>query len=192
MNNFYVYMYMDQDNIPFYVGKGNRSRFCISGHLSNRQSFLEYKIKKIGVDNVKVHFLHKNLAETEAFSWEKYWIKYFGRRDNGTGQLVNLTDGGEGNSGKSKETCQKISESNKGKKHSKETRQKMSEAKKGNQYAKGFIHSEETKEKISKALKGENNPNYGKKASEEVLIKMRKNRKGKNCKKSSKRNNRQK
>ena len=53
----------------------------------------------MGAENVKIHFLHKNISEEESFEWERYWIKYFGRRDNGTGQLTNHTDGGEGTSG---------------------------------------------------------------------------------------------
>ncbi len=37
----------------------------------------------------------------------------------------------------------------------------------------GFKHSEDTIQKISKALSGKNNPNYGKRRSEETLQKMR-------------------
>jgi len=184
---------MDQDNAPFYVGKGSGERFNVYQHLSNSQPFLENKIKKVGADNIKTHFLHENLIEEEAFHWEKYWIKYLGRRDNGTGQLCNLTDGGEGSSGVkcSEETKQKISEALKGennpmygkkfseehkrkigeaskdRKFSEETRQKMSEAKKGeNHYMYGKHLSEELKKKLSEANKGENNHMFGKRGKD--------------------------
>lgn len=149
-------MYMDQDNIPFYVGKGNGDRFRVCHHLFNKNLFLKNKIRKVGADNIKTHFLHENLIEEKAFFWEKYWIKYLGRRDNGTGQLCNLTDGGEGPSGIkcSEDHKRKISEAMKGKKLSKEHRRKLSKSLKGNQRAKGLIHSEEAKRKIGNAQKG--------------------------------------
>ena len=82
-SKFYVYMYLDVDNCPFYIGKGRGNRYRVSRHVykgvTNR--FLKNKIRKVGVDNIKVHFLHRNLTEEEAFHWERYWIKYIGRRD---------------------------------------------------------------------------------------------------------------
>ena len=68
----------------------------------------------------------------------------------GLGNLVNMTDGGDGAYGVlvSEETRQKISEANKGKTRSDETRQKISEARKGK------IRSEETRQKMSESLKG--------------------------------------
>ena len=94
----YVYMYMDEHNCPFYIGKGRGHRYIPSNH---RTGHTGNKIRAIGDRNVKVHFLHKDLTDAEALQWERYWIKYFGRQDNGTGQLTNHTDGGEGPSGKS-------------------------------------------------------------------------------------------
>lgn len=93
-------MYLDPENIPFYIGKGKDDRYYVYMHLDKNgaNQLLKNKIRKIGVSNVKVHFLHKNVSEEEAFSWEKYWIKYIGRRDKKEGTLCNLTDGGEGDS----------------------------------------------------------------------------------------------
>ena len=178
-------MYLDLDNVPFYVGKGKDDRHKVYKH-STKQPFLENKIRKVGVNNIKIHFLHENLTEKEAFSWESYWIKYIGRRDLGQGSLVNLTDGGEGSSGWvcPEETRKKIGEANKGRKPTKTARQKMSRAHMGNQRRKGIPHSKETKRKMSKAHKGnwtgEKNPMYGKpawnkgkKMSEEQKEKLR-------------------
>lgn len=46
-----------------------------------------------------VVILQECLREWEAFAIERATIKKFGRKDLGTGPLLNLTDGGEGPSG---------------------------------------------------------------------------------------------
>ena len=127
LNIFYVYMYMDQDNVPFYIGKGRDYKIGFKRwrpqNRTKGNTMTARKVRKLGVENVKVYFLHKDISEEEAFQKEIYWIKYLGRRDNGTGQLTNHTDGGEGSGGhisplkgvpRSKETRQKISKSNMG------------------------------------------------------------------------------
>ncbi|KKN19942.1 hypothetical protein LCGC14_0940710 [marine sediment metagenome] len=90
-------MYLDQDNVPFYIGKGKNDRWrpcnhCYSGYTNQ---LLKNKIKKIGADNVKVHFLHKDITDEDACEWEKYWIKHYGRRITHEGTLCNLSTGGE-------------------------------------------------------------------------------------------------
>lgn len=170
-------MYLDLDNVPFYIGKGQGDRYKIVYHLGkdNTNSLLKNKIRKVGTINVKTHFLHENISEEEAFSWERYWIKYIGRRDLKEGTLCNLTEVGEGMSGRecSEETKQKIGETLKGRKLSEETKQKMrgprkpygpksetakqkmSVAKKGKpSWNKGVPCPEKQKQKISKAQKG--------------------------------------
>ena len=177
-NKYYVYIYLDSDNIPFYVGKGNGKRYYVSGHLHKNHSndFLKNKIRKVGVANIKIYFLHKNLAETRAFQQERYWIKYYGRRDLGLGPLCNLTDGGDGPSGIifSEEHKQRISEArkgqvpwNKGVLCPVEQKQKIGDANRGNQYSKGIIRSAEFKKKMSKTKKGTPSSFKGKKHSKE-------------------------
>ena len=58
----------------------------------------------------------ENLSEDEAFDLEIKLIAEYGRKDLGTGCLLNFTDGGEGLSNPSKETREKISQANIGKK----------------------------------------------------------------------------
>lgn len=164
-------MYLDQENIPFYIGKGKDIRYYPSSHL--RTGFLRNKINKVGKDNIKIHFLHKNLTEDEAIYWEKYWIKYIGRRDQNAGPLCNLTDGGEGVCGRivSDECKRKISLKNTGKKpnlgrkHTEAAKEKMRMSKIGKHRSEetkeklrianiGKIPSIETREKISKSLVG--------------------------------------
>jgi hypothetical protein len=61
MNNFYIYIYLDPKNIPFYVGKGKGYRYYILSHLGKRYSnrLLKNKILKLGVDNIQIKFLQK-------------------------------------------------------------------------------------------------------------------------------------
>lgn len=108
---FYVYAYLRKsDNTPYYIGKGSGYRaydiHCI----------------KVPSDKSRIVFLETNLTELGAFAIERRMIRWYGRKDLGTGILRNLTDGGEGSHGAivSVATRQKISVSmtgvNKGKK----------------------------------------------------------------------------
>lgn len=89
MTNFYVYVHYQADSdIPFYVGKGFGRR---AYKKTNRSEFWKNVEKKHGC---RVEILHQNLSEEEAFLLEKTTIQMFGRRNVGSGPLVNLTDGG--------------------------------------------------------------------------------------------------
>jgi len=166
---YYVYLYLTPDRVPFYIGKGKGHRYYVSNHLhkTNPNRLLKNKIRKVGVANVRVQFLHENLTEEEAFCWERYWIKYIGRRNLGKGTLVNMTVGGDGISGHihSDDTKRKISDANKGRIFSGAHKQKISEARKGMKFSdghkrkisnakKGVPMSNEHKQKISKTMKG--------------------------------------
>ena len=72
-------------------------------------------------------------------------IAIFGRKDNGTGILRNLSDGGEGPSGRiaprghklSPETCRKLSLAGKGRKKTEEWKRKIGDANRGKTHNKG-------------------------------------------------------
>ncbi len=179
---FYVYTYLDQNNIPFYVGKGNGNRYKIQDHSGKCNPFLQNKIRKIGVDSIKIEFPLKNVIEVDAFAYEELFIGIVGRRDLGLGPLCNLTNGGEGISGHnhSESTKQKISEKNKGKApwskgklFTTTHRQRISNSKKGQ------LVSKEHRRKISKANKGQVPWIIGKQHSKETKQKMSKSHKGK-------------
>ena len=82
---YYTYAYLREDRTPYYIGKWRGRRI----HSTKR-------IVKPPKDKSRIIFLKENLTEEEAFKHEKYMIAVFGRKDNGTGILRNLTDGGEG------------------------------------------------------------------------------------------------
>jgi len=87
MNDFYTYAYLREDRTPYYIGKGKDDRCFIKG---KKESVSPPK------DKLRIIFLKQNLTEQEAFKHEIYMIAMFGRKDNGTGILRNMTDGGEG------------------------------------------------------------------------------------------------
>ena len=99
MNDFYTYAYLREDRTPYYIGKGTGNRI-----YDKRRTF------KLPKDKSRIIFLKQNLTEEESFRHEIYMIAVFGRKDNGTGILRNLTDGGEGVSNPSEETRKKKAE----------------------------------------------------------------------------------
>ncbi len=218
INKYYIYAYLDPrkpgeyiyggtifDYEPFYIGKGTGDRYLIYTHM-NQNRHLDNKIKKIKKEGflVKIEFVQKNLVESEAFKQEIYFIGCIGRNDKGMGPLCNMTDGGEGASGKpggmlgkklSIEVRTKISKALKGrpgKPHSEETKNKLAAASTGKTQSrelinkrmtarKGYRHSEKTKSKISDSLKGHpaSKGNMGTKYSDDVRRKLSESHKGK-------------
>ena len=94
-NEYYVYEHATEDGDVYYIGKGKGNR---AWSKEGRNDFWRKKALKHGM---AVSIVEDGLTEQEAFDLEVSLISHYGRRDNGTGCLVNLTDGGEGASGAS-------------------------------------------------------------------------------------------
>jgi hypothetical protein len=140
-NDYYTYAFLREDKTPYYIGKGRGERIYSANRLINPPT-----------DKSRIIFLKKNLTEAEAFKHEVYMIFVLGRKDLGTGILRNLTNGGEGTSGRV---------------YSEETRKRMSVAMSGDKNPQfGAPRTKETKKKIKEGLAGknagENSPMYGK------------------------------
>jgi|688.fasta_scaffold779310_1 hypothetical protein len=173
----YVYRHIRIDkNEPFYIGVSNSNKSYYRADKKDRNNLwskITSKTKYI------VEILLDDLTWEQACEKEKEFIKLYGRINNNTGILSNLTDGGEGILGYtfSEEQRKKLSESHKGKPnhqlgrtHSEESKKKMSFSQKNKKPI-----SEETRQRMRLASQSRDvgAHNRGKKQPIEVTQKIR-------------------
>jgi len=142
---YYTYAYLREDGTPYYIGKGKGFRLYVKKRIVPLPS------------KDRIIYLKRNLTEQEAIKHEIYMIAVYGRKNLGTGILRNLTNGGEGTSGRIVSEEQKEIQS-----------LKMSGV---NHPFYGKTASKEHKENISNAL-------FGKKKSKEHIENLPQNKKG--------------
>ena len=168
----YVDWTLEECSRPFYVGKGVLDRV----RRRERNVYWQNIAAKYGWRR-EVVLATKD--ESFAFEEEKRRIAKLGTFEDGTPERwgANLTEGGEGASGKkhSDETKAKMSRSHLGRLMSNETRQKLSVANRGQvPWTKGRAQTPEHTEKIRAAQKGRPCHFKGKKHSAIAVENMRK------------------
>lgn len=178
-NDFYVYVYLDTrkkgefiydnlkfDHEPFYIGKGCGGRMFFHLYESaNTKSKIRFnKIRSIRKSNLEpiVYKLYENLSELDSLRIERETIGIIGRKDLDSGPLINLTNGGEGESGF---------------RWSEYQRKRLSNALKKSKVFQTASRSDENKKKTSESLKNfyklnEHNK-IGKKRSKEEIGKIK-------------------
>lgn len=149
----YLYRHIRKDlNQPFYIGIGSDANYNRAFDKHKRNSIWKRIVSKT---EYEVEIMLDELSWEEVCKKEIEFIRFYGRKDNGTGILSNMTDGGEGslNIVISKEARKAISERtsgirnhNFGKKMSDEMKARISAKKKG------IKMPEEFKIKIKNAL----------------------------------------
>ena len=186
----YVYRHIRKDkNKVFYIGIGSDENHIRANNFKGRNEIWDNIHSK---SEVFVEILFDNITWVEACEIEKKLISEYGRLNNKTGILANMTDGGEGTLNRilSDETRLKLGRGNRGKKRTEESKSKQSESTKGQKkpesqslklksFRTGKKWDENVRKKISEKKIGQTSWNKGLKFSEEIKEKMSLSKKNK-------------
>lgn len=164
---FYIYIYRDpsRKDEPIYVGKGTGRRARVHLGRKDKSPFANrlFLMKRNDI-NPTIEIIPA-INESHAFFLEECCISVIGRKDLGKGTLLNLTNGGEGNSGNiiSKSHREKISVALTGIIRSEETKQRNRESHLGTKFS--------LESRIARSVRQKGKP--GKPTSEEVKEHLR-------------------
>ena len=115
----YVYRHIRLDkNEVFYIGIGGLTKedYYSRAYQKNKRNSQWNNVVN-STDYIVEIISDEWLTPDEAKNKEIFWISYHGRKDLKNGTLVNLTDGGDGNTNLSQESRKKISISSSGDKN---------------------------------------------------------------------------
>jgi len=167
---YYLYRHIRLDtNQVFYVGIGTKRKYYAShvaeySRAHSRENRNNHWNRIVAKTDIRVEIIYETFDSIELINKEIEFISLYGRRDLGTGTLVNLTSGGEGINGISDKTRESMSRAKQGTTRTDETKEKIRKAVTGRKHSDetkykcslinlGRVSSQETRDKISKASK---------------------------------------